>query len=234
MIVVDMLVAAGADINAKNISDQTALMNAAIRPEAVRAFVRLGADVTLADCNGYTALCYAKDKEVVDRLVAAGADVDAKAEYGITPLMNACCPQFDNNPYLSIEAACALLGNGASVNIQDDYGKTALNSICSEYCNCVVAMVDLLLRSGADERIADSHGRLPVDCLLSKDKYEREKIVQARHLLISAPQGRAWRRRGLLLMYMARNAGTESSVASWLMDARAGQEGIFRTVVGYV
>ncbi|CAN0456011.1 unnamed protein product [Ectocarpus sp. 12 AP-2014] len=226
--VLDVLAAAFADVNAKNLSDETVLMYSAGCPDAVRALVRLGADATPSDCCGYTALFFAKDKEVVDMLVAAGADVDARAEDGITPLMHACLG-------LNIEVARALLESGADPNLRDDEGRTVLSVICSEFCDFFFAALDLLLRSGADERIADNRGRLPVDCL-SERIYAKEVVVQARHLLPSAPQGRAWRRRGLVLMCMSRNAGADSSggLAQWLLSARAGQAGVFRTVVRYL
>ncbi|CAM9773565.1 unnamed protein product [Ectocarpus sp. 4 AP-2014] len=226
--VLDVLAAAFADVNAKNYSDETVLMYAAGCPDAVRALVRLGADANRSDCCGYTALFFAKDREVVDMLLKAGADVDARAEDGITPLMHACF-------HTDIEVARALLENGADPNLRDDEGRTVLYVICSEFCDFVVAMLDLLLRSGADERIADSRGRLPVDCL-SERIYAKEVVGQARHLLLSAPQDRAWRRRGFVLMCVSRNAGADSrgGLAQWLMRARAGQAGVFRSVVRYL
>ncbi|CAM9667156.1 unnamed protein product [Ectocarpus sp. 8 AP-2014] len=231
--VLDVLAAAFADVNAGNLSEETVLMYSAGCPEAVRALVRLGADANRADCCGYTALFFAKDKEVVDMLLAAGADVNARAEDGITPLMHACF-------HTDIEVARALLESGADPNLWDDEGRTVLSVICSELCDFVVAMLDLLLRSGADERIADSdHGRLPVDCL-SERVYAKEVVDQARQLLLSAPRDRAWRRRGFVLMCMARGAGTGAEcsggdgLAQWLVGAREGQEGVFRTVVRYL
>ncbi|CAN0140817.1 unnamed protein product [Ectocarpus sp. 13 AM-2016] len=226
--VLDVLAAAFADVNAKNLSEETVLMYSAGCPDAVRALVRLGADATPSDCCGYTALFFAKDREVVDILLAAGADVDARAEDGITPLMHACC-------HADIEVARALLENGADVNLRDDEGRTVLSVICSECCDFVFAALDLLLRSGADERIADNHGRLPVD-LLSERIYAKEVVGQARHLLLSAPRDRAWRRRGFVLMCISRSAGADSGggLAQWLVHARAGQAGVFRSVVRYL
>lgn len=226
--VLDVLAAAFADVNAKNCSGETVLMYSAGCPDAVRALVRLGADATPSDCCGYTALFFAKDKEVVDMLVDAGADVDARAEDGITPLMRACLG-------LNIEVARALLESGADPNLRDDEGRTVLSVICSEFCDFVFAALDLLLRSGADERIADNHGRLPVD-FLSERIYAKEVVGQARHVLLSAPRDRAWRRRGFVLVCASRSAGAASGdgLAQWLVGARAGQAGVFRSVLRYL
>lgn len=227
--VLDVLAAAFADVNAKNLSEETVLMYSAGCPDAVRALVRLGADATPSDCCGYTALFFAKDGEVVDMLVDAGAELDAQAEDGITPLMHACLGP-------NIEVARALLESGADPNLRDDEGRTVLSVICSEFCDFVFAALDLLLQSGADERIADNRGRLPVDCL-SERIYAEEVVGEARHRLLSAPRGRAWRRRGFVLMCMSRKfCGADSSggLAQWLVSARAGQAGVFRSVVRYL
>ena len=230
--VLDVLAAAFADVNAKNNSEETVLMYSAGCPDAVRALVRLGADATPSDCCGYTALFFAKDGEVVDMLVDAGAELDAQAEDGITPLMHACLRQ-------NIEVAGALLKRGADPNLRDDEGRTVLSVICSEFCDFFTAAMDLLLRSGADERIADDDGRLPVD-FLSERVYAKEVVGQARRVLLSAPRDRAWRRRGFALMCVCitegagAGAGASDGLARWLVGARAGQAGVFRSILRFL
>ncbi|CAM9211717.1 unnamed protein product [Ectocarpus fasciculatus] len=230
--VLDVLAAAFADVNAKNNSEETVLMYSAGCPDAVRALVRLGADATPSDCCGYTALFFAKDGEVVDMLVDAGAELDAQAEDGITPLMHACLRQ-------NIEVAGALLKRGADPNLRDDDGRTVLSVICSEFCDFFTAALDLLLRSGADERIADDDGRLPVD-FLSERVYAKEVVGQARRVLLSAPRDRAWRRRGFALMCICISEGqteagaSDGGLARWLVGARAGQTGVFRSVLRFL
>ena len=82
-------------------------------------------------------------------------------------------------------------------------------------------MVDLLLRSGADETITDEEGETPTDAIgqwFGEDEDEDplvEEIERVRRLLANAPADRAWRRRGYLVLCRAHpdrvQLGQESS-----------------------
>lgn len=67
-------------------------------------------------------------------------------------------------------------------------------------------MVDLLLKSSADEKNVDTDGRSPASvighCVRTRDKFP-EDVERVRALLANAPADRAWRRRGLLTMCRA-------------------------------
>lgn len=66
--ITDMLIAAGADINAKTDNGNTALLTAvkAGKPRTVRFLLERGADASIADAKGKTALDYAKEKQLAD------------------------------------------------------------------------------------------------------------------------------------------------------------------------
>ena len=70
-------------------------------------------------------------------------------------------------------------------------------------------MVNLLLRSGADETITNDEGKTPADVIGEwwEDDEEEEPVVmeveRARRLLATAPADKAWRRRAYLVLYRA-------------------------------
>jgi len=111
--VVELLIANGADVNAKSVGGNN---------------------------EGSTALMFAAQagqKEVVELLIAKGADVNARSTDGETPLMYAvqCAGVFHPDVFgvrsyaknLAIQKATmkVLIANGADVNARDNKGKTA-------------------------------------------------------------------------------------------------------------
>jgi len=89
--VAEVLIAHGADVNAKNDDGLTPLLYAAGygRLEVVEALLAHGAAVNAKDDKGLTPLHYAAEHgrlEVVDALLAHGAAVNAKDDKGLTPL----------------------------------------------------------------------------------------------------------------------------------------------------
>jgi hypothetical protein len=121
---------AGANINLGNSEGVTPLMCAAGYNSlaAVNLLIRAKADVKATDNEDWTALNFAvvykhKDPEcleIVKALLAAGADVDAEADYENTPLMQAA--SLAENP----EVIHVLLLAGADPNKTNLRGKTAL------------------------------------------------------------------------------------------------------------
>ena len=78
-----LILAAGADVNARNNGDATALLWAARDPEKARLLIERGADVNARSVQGQTPLMSASlrpgNSSVVALLLAKGAEVDARA-----------------------------------------------------------------------------------------------------------------------------------------------------------
>lgn len=106
---ISAVLAAGADPNAKSSSDQYPLHMAIGSPPIVKLLLGAKADPNLVDTYGSSPLARAirdGDKESVEALIAAGADVNAKAPNGSSLLSNA---RFSSNP----EIATVLEAHGA-------------------------------------------------------------------------------------------------------------------------
>lgn len=90
---------AGANVNARSEEGATPLMVGARCAEIVRLLIESGADVNAVDDDGHSALAYAVIQQstarsdepsiVVERLIAAGANVDCADKKGRTPLWHA-------------------------------------------------------------------------------------------------------------------------------------------------
>lgn len=96
-----------------------------------------------------------------------------------------------------------LLRLGAGVNIKNNRGWTPLHAACRKGN---VDSAAVLLRWGADETIVTNSGKscsqyIP-DIALANDQ-DRPRLEHLTKLLAQAPQDRAWRRRGFLIMCRA-------------------------------
>jgi ankyrin repeat protein len=121
----------GADVNAKNKDDMTALILASERrnKDIVELLLTAGAVVNAQDKNGRTALIAAiafpqflsigGDTEIVEMLLDANADMNAQDIDGSTALIIA-------SQEGHTDCVSTLLGKGADVNMQSNAGKTAL------------------------------------------------------------------------------------------------------------
>lgn len=95
----------------------------AVKPEMLSFFIEKGLDVKkpVDEKTGWTALHLAADRgtpAMIDMLVDAGADINAKTIYGETPLHRACSMRNGK------ERAAALLRAGAGTDIADMHGRT--------------------------------------------------------------------------------------------------------------
>jgi len=187
----------------------------------VRKLLREGADPNERTPRGETALHYAtqsKNVSVVQALIQAGANVNAKMTGNVTPLMLSLDMAFGQP-----ESAMALIRAGADVNVADADGDTALIIAATESSNDVFqtllekganpnargmngetalhwiamnALLDrgkLLLEHGADPTLRNSAGKTPYDDAQTTNP---EKSVQAqfqemRNLLSAASQPKA-------------------------------------------
>ena len=106
----------------------------------------------------------------VKRLLEAGADVNAKNEFGSTPLHWACV-------YGRLEIARLLLEHGANVNASQQRGGTPLDLACLYQ---ETSIVRLFLEAGADPTILDKWGFGPLNRImgLSDTDPHREEILE--------------------------------------------------------
>jgi ankyrin repeat protein len=137
---IDYFLSQGVDINAKGNSGYS------------------GADVTVLHSAAVNA-----DKEIIELLIEKGAQVDARAKTGRTPLFIAAMAGNKG-------AAEALLTKGANVNARDDSNDTPLHSAVMEN-NLVrpagstkarIEFVELLLANGADVNARDNRQYTPL------------------------------------------------------------------------
>lgn len=174
---IDVLVEAGADVEARDKYRQTPLHIAADRSHhgAVLSLLRYGADV----CAETGSL-------------------------GHTPLHSAASRAEREG---TVQVMKDLLQQGAEVNAKCSQGKTPLHMAAAQAGKHGIAqVVDVLLRWGADEAIVNKSGLTPADAI-GKDVAAQERLTSdvehVRKLLATAPADRAWRRRGYLTMCRA-------------------------------
>lgn len=266
--VVEVLMLAGADPHGvTELSSLSPFDAAADRGHdgVLKVMIRLGADVSATtDEYGDTALHVANGTAVVGVLIEAGADVEARNDLGLTPLLSAASGR-------RIEAVRALVNHGADINAKGPHGKTPLHRAAAHTAWIGIEVVDFLLRSGADETLVDKYGRTPADEIKGYFAKDKANVERARKLLAEAPVDRTWRRRGLLLMCIARHgrgqlpgaasdisipgddtegtSNTETSgndvveerpeggwagVSGWLAGLKPLQEGILRKIIEFV
>jgi hypothetical protein len=146
---VQLLLNAGAKVNAKNESGETVLMmlDADATADLVWDLINTGAAVNLKDAEDNTALMRAASSnnlEAVKTLIDAGAEVNLKSKQGRTALMQAA-----SEGYVNIVRALVLAG--ADINAVDEDDDNAL-ALAAE--NDHLPVVRFLKSKGALERIA--------------------------------------------------------------------------------
>ncbi|CAM9785729.1 unnamed protein product [Ectocarpus fasciculatus] len=186
----------GVDLNCRNTMGMTPLW-LAVGGDHVTTTKLLLAEGAEPNC-GSPVLHYAgklNKAAAIPVSIEAGADIEGRCVLGRTPLQYAAA-------YGSCAAMLALLELGANVNSKDPRGETPL------YCACFFGKhdaADLLLRWGADENAVDSEGETLVSMVMQRiadaaQARRRPRFENISKLLARAPQDRAWRRRGFLVL----------------------------------
>ena len=145
------LLEAGADPNIEDTCHDDCLTLAAETGNLAitKLLLGIGAPASFQNCSDSTALgCAvwrAKSPEIIDILVAAGADIEHRGTYGCTPLHSAAC--FGN-----AVAVRTFLKYQPSVDVQDSDGDTPLLDAAITGHN---ESIGLLLQHGADYQITN-------------------------------------------------------------------------------
>ena len=189
--VAELLIAKGADVNAKDTRGRTPI-DLAInqgRKEIAKLLLSRSSDVSL-----HTA-AYVGDLQRVEKLIDGGANVDAKDQKGQTALHYAAKAG-------QTAVARLLIAHGADVNAGDDWTPLVEAAHCSkEMVELLLAkgadinagkwpalhsaldagrydIVELLLAKGADANIRDDKGHTPLHIAASYAAWRYPKIVE--------------------------------------------------------
>ena len=134
----------------------------------VKQLVSAGADVNISDHMGETPLHDAMIQghiPVVEALLTHKASVNAKSQYGETPLM----VYLDNTvSYCSVKMVRLFLEWGLDIGAQSSSGATVLHYAVREGGNNIVK---LLVDEGADKHKTDFSGYTPMDYLSDESDF---------------------------------------------------------------
>jgi ankyrin repeat protein len=175
---VDILVAAGSDVNAadKNCCGQTVFIWAAKSgreaKRKVQALLNAGATPKRTDELGFDALMYTAqegDLETVELLLKSGLSVTNRSLKGETALML-------GSRGGSAQVVSALVKAGANVNAKDSKGMTPLMH-AAEGVNSAEA-ADTLLKAGADPDAKDNEGRTALQIVQRSQMFGAEQVRQ--------------------------------------------------------
>ena len=158
--IVKLLLKSGADIDVRDNGNMTPLLCALERwgsDAAARLLLEYDASQHVRNKEGQTPLHLASQmnsSDIVASLLKKGADVDARDNNDMTPLLSAL-EAFDGND----AAVQLLLVHGADVRVRNKEGRTPLHSASRhDHPN----IVELLLKSGADVDARDNNDATPL------------------------------------------------------------------------
>jgi hypothetical protein len=169
--IVRLLVAKGADLEARNRSQKTPLHRAASHGhvQVVDFLAQSGANLSVVDSRLNTPLhlaAYEGHDHVVRVLLKHGACIDAENDCGITPLMGAIREQ----PHVAVVQV--LLDAGADTNSCDHEDNESPLHLAAFYGHSAIA--ESLLDHGADVNATNSEGETPLRIAV---EYERKEVA---------------------------------------------------------
>lgn len=151
--IVEMLINAGADVNAKDSFGNTTLRIAAgsRNKDIAKLLIDAGADVNAKDSSGNTTLRIAVgDKDITKLLIDAGADVNAKDSSGNTALTIAAYAGSEDVVELLIKA-------GANIKEDSSWRVLLIDMVCSNI-HYYHDIAELLIKAVGDVEIKDDKG----------------------------------------------------------------------------
>lgn len=155
----EVLLKAGADINALDDDGSTALMDACRygRSKMVTFLLMHGADPEIANARGEKVIDFAIEldrRHIVIDLVKAGADINWPDRKGISPFLHVCLQK-------NVGLAEIMLTVGSpDLALCTPFGETALHLACDAF---EPDLVELMLRHGADPLMPDDKGVPPLE-----------------------------------------------------------------------
>ena len=180
---VEAAIGAGADLNARQGYNHTALSRAVAKDSARLAGLLLerGADQNARSESGETPLHHARlaSREVFDRLIAAGADPNAADKLGQTPLHLAVSDP-DSDSLERFERVVRLINAGADPNARTNRQETPLHRAALSLRDSAPT-IRQLLDAGADPKARDELGNTALHCAAGKSSVDRACAVD--HLL---------------------------------------------------
>ncbi|MEG4228888.1 ankyrin repeat domain-containing protein [Microcoleus sp. N9_B2] len=164
--VAELLIAKGADVNAKSAYGWTPLHMAAVYDhiKVAQTLIVKGADINAWTGSQYfdgTPLFFARSPEMTKLLIAKGADVNAKNKNGLTPLHRA----------RSKAIAKILLAAGAKINIKEDNARNGKSTALLHNAAKIgfKELVQQLIKDGANVAIRDDYRRTPLHYAATKE-----------------------------------------------------------------
>jgi len=172
MEIVKLLLDNGAKINVNDDNGNTALIHASTGGNIIIKFFinrdkNVNKNVTSSDELALLKGWQQQYTEIVELLLSKGADVNAKNDFGVTPLMGA-------SESGQLEIVKLLLDKGADVNAKNDFGITPLmvplkinfrkikdilsDQVFLKLHNLYVGIFKLILDKGADVNVKDAEG----------------------------------------------------------------------------
>ena len=157
------LIAAGADINTKDRSGNSLLIQAIKlgNIDMVKLLLSLDADIYNEGLYGWSPLTYAviesKNKPIIQLLLNSGVNIDEQDSYGYTPLQRALdfiLDESDTDTY--IDVIKLLVELGANINGEDKNGYTPLMRAINSR-NLKIAKLLLSLGANIDQEDADGN-----------------------------------------------------------------------------
>lgn len=148
---IDFLTEKGLDVNAKN-NDGISPIFLAQNVDILKKFIQYKADIKATDLHGNTVLHRAVDAEMLDLILAAGVDVNAKNDEGKTPVF-----YIKDTGESGVELLKKYIEKGADIKIIDSKGNSLLH-----HAPLSKDWVEYLRKAGLDVNLRNADGRTPI------------------------------------------------------------------------